>query len=267
MLYTKTIEAVDFQDVVEFCEQKHRETIHLDYKQDINRSLAKTIAAMANTWGGLIIIGVEDDDSKPKLPVVGIKYEKSLREKINNIILGNVMPPVFPEMQVCQSKDGKNALIVIRVPQSNLTPHAIKNNTKVYIRTDTSNEPEELADIDRIQWLVDRREKSVQLSDSFSEKALRRSYALLKKNGIKNPPVDAIFSMCPLYPFEALVDFKRLREEIIGKISVNGWDSSFPKNLHRTQYLPAQDGVYSINLNERTGYFSYEELNHHGFFL
>ena len=90
MLYTKEIKKITFQDIVDFCKEKHRETIHLDYKQEIDSSLAKTIAAMANTWGGVIVIGVEDEDSKPKLPVKGILYKEHLREQINNIILGNI---------------------------------------------------------------------------------------------------------------------------------------------------------------------------------
>lgn len=104
MLYTKEIEKITFQDVIGFCNEKYRETVHLDYKQDIGSSLAKTIAAMANTWGGLSIIGVEDEDSRPKLPVKGIPYREHLREQINNIVLSNIMPPVFPEIQVCSSR-------------------------------------------------------------------------------------------------------------------------------------------------------------------
>ncbi|GAJ01553.1 unnamed protein product, partial [marine sediment metagenome] len=39
------------------------------------------------------------------------------------------------------------------------TPHAIRGNTRVYIRTDTSNEPEELATVDKVLWLLDKRER------------------------------------------------------------------------------------------------------------
>src|SRR3989344_7773262 len=210
MLYTKDIEKITFQDVLDFCNQKYRETIHLDYKQEINSGLAKTIAAMANTWGGLIIIGVEDEDSTPKLPIKGIEYKEHLREQINNIVLGNIMPPVFPEIQICPDEKNKKALIVIRVPQSNHSPHAIRSNTRIYIRTDTSNEPEEFATIDRILWLVDRRKKSTELKDGFYETAEKRFNTLCKKDGVVIQHTDAIFSICPPYPFEALIDYRKL---------------------------------------------------------
>lgn len=267
MLFTKEIEKITYQDVVDFCTQQYRENIHFDYKQDIDASLAKTIAAMANTWGGLIVIGVKDEDSKPKLPVIGIPYKEHLREQINNIILGNITPPVFPEIQVCQSADNKTAFIIIKISQSNFTPHGIKNNTKVYIRTDTSNEPEELATVDRVLWLVDKRKRSTDLKNSFFKKAEERFNILCKKAGVSIGHTDTIFSICPLYPFEILVDYKNLKQEIPNKIGVRGWGYSFPLYMMRySDFNPTQDGTYGFFANENSGYILYEELNHYSLF-
>ncbi len=69
MLFTKDITQITYEDVFIFCNQRLPESVHLDYKRDFPRNLEKTIAAFANTMGGLVIIGVEDDDGKPKLPV------------------------------------------------------------------------------------------------------------------------------------------------------------------------------------------------------
>ena len=267
MLYTKEIEKITFQDIVDFCNEKHRETIHLDYKQEIDSSLAKTIAAMANTWGGIIVIGVEDEDSKPKLPVKGILYKEHLREKINNIILGNIMPSVFPEIQICPDAKNEKALTVIRVPQSSHTPHAIRNNTKVYIRTDTSNEPEELATIDRILWLVEKREKFTELKNNFYKLAEDRCDKLCEKRGIVIKHTDTIFGICPLYPFEVLIDYNKLQKEIAEKIRVRGWNSSFPLYLYNNAWFePTQYGSYGFFSRKDTSYVFYEELNHYGFY-
>jgi len=267
MLFTKEIEKITYQDVVDFCSQQHKETIHLDYKQKIDRGLVKTIAAMANTWGGLIIIGVEDKDSKPKMPAIGIPYKEYLREQINNLILGNVTPPLFPEIQVCPSEDNKMAFIIIRMSQSNLTPHAIKNNTKVYIRTDTSNEPEELTSIDRVLWLVEKRRKSTELKDDFFGRAEERFSTLCNKAGRRIEHTDSIFAMSPLYPFEILVDYKSLEQEIPRKISVHGWGYSFPLYMINHDAMnPTKDGTYGFFINDSSGYILYEELNHYGFF-
>jgi len=265
MLYTKKIEEITHEDIVNFCNGKIRENISLDYKEAIDSTLAKTIAAMANTWGGLIIIGAEDDDSKPKLPLKEIEFKKYLREQINNIILGNITPPVFPEIQVCSSEDGKTGLIVIRVPQSNTTPHAIRGNTKVYIRTDTSNELEELATVDRVLWLVDRRKKSVELKNSFFDRPQLR---LQKLTGKKVPieHADIIMSASPLYPYEAMIDYRKLRNGILGEIKTHGFEQSFPTNVDYARFEPTQNGSYSLIYKKETGFVSYEEMNHYGFF-
>ncbi len=267
MLFTKEIEKITYQDVIDFCNQQYRENIHLDYKQDIDGGLAKTIAAMANTWGGLIVIGAEDEDSKPKLPVVGIPYKEHLREQINNIILGSITPPVFPEIQVCQTEDNQKSFIVVRVLQSNLSPHGIKNNSKVYIRTDTSNEPEELATVDRILWLVEKRKKSFDLKEGFFRRANERFNTLCKKAEAFIGHTDAVFAIAPLYPFEIVTDYKNLKQEIPNKIRVRGWGSSFPLYMTRfSDFQPTQDGAYGFFINENDGYIFYEELNHYGFF-
>jgi len=267
MLFTKEIEKITYPDLLDFCNQQYRENIHLDYKQDVDSGLAKTIAAMANTWGGLIVIGVEEEDSKPKLPAVGIPYKEHLREQINNIILGNITPPLFPEIQVCSSEDNKKAFIVIRVLQSNLTPHGIKNNSKVYIRTDTSNEPEELATIDRILWLIERRKKSLDLKEGFLKRANERFNTLCKKAGVSIGHTDTIFAITPLYPYEIIVDYKNLKQEVPGKIGVRGWGYSFPLYMMRySDFQPTQNGTYGFFVNKNSGYILYEELNHYGFF-
>jgi len=266
MLYTKSIEKITYQDILDFCNERYRESIHLDYKVKIDSSLAKNIAAMANTWGGLILIGVDEVDSKPKLPVEGLEYREHLREQINNLILGNIMPPIFPEIQVCQSEEGNRALIVVRVFQSDLTPHAIRGNTRVYIRTDTSNEPEELASVDRILWLIEKRRKSVELKNDFYERADKRFSILCRKGGISVEHMDAFFGMSPLYPFEILADYRKLAKEIVERIKSDGWSSTFPMNLYNSRFEPTQNGVYSFFLKESKDYFSYEEVNHYGFF-
>ena len=267
MLYTKKLETITYQDVIEFCDQQYRESVYLDYKQDIDGSLAKTVAAMANTWGGLIVIGVEDEDSKPKLPATGIPYREHLREQINNIILGNITPPVFPEVQVCQSEDNENAFIVVRVPQSNLTPHGIKGNTKVYVRTDTSNEPEELATVERILWLVEKRNKSIDLKNNFFKRSDERFDVLCKKAGVSIEHTDVIFAVCPMYPFEILADYRSLQREIPTKIAVHAWGFSIPSYLAAGgKYSPTQEGTFGFFVNEKSGYILYEEFNHYGYF-
>jgi Schlafen, AlbA_2 len=267
MLYDKPIEQITFDDITAFCTERRRESIHLDYKREIDSSIARTIAAMANTWGGLILVGVDEDDSRPRLPVAGIAYEEHLRERVNDIILGNITPPVFPEIQICRSTDNQRALIVVRVAQSNLTPHAIRGNTRVYLRTDTSNQPEELATVDRILWLVDRRQRSASLKEMFYQRADERWISLCAGAGVTARHGELIFGMSPLYPFESLVAYRRLLQEIPNAITARGWSgSSFPPEAVRVVMVPGKDGAVAFLRREHSDYVAYEEINEYGFF-
>lgn len=265
MLYTKPINEIRYEDVVDFCNQKIKENINLDYKEKIESSIAKTVSSMANTWGGLIIVGVEDDDSAPKLPAIGMEFKEHVEEQINNIILGNINPPVFPEIKICKSTDGKYMFAIIRVCQSNITPHAIQGSTKVYLRTNTSNEPEELATIDRVLWLTNRRQKSIDLKNSFSDTTSKRFLSISARESAPVGLCLTTFSMCPSYPFEMLINHEELEETRLGDIRVQSYpEFHFPMNLHSVEYIPTQFGVYSFK--NTCGRIRYEEINRYGFF-
>lgn len=65
MFFGKPLKEVSYQDVLDFCATKTKENEVLDYKEDFPTKLQKTIAAFANTYGGIIIIGVGEKDGFP----------------------------------------------------------------------------------------------------------------------------------------------------------------------------------------------------------
>ena len=58
MLYNDPIESVTWDSVEEFCQRQIPEGTTIYYKSNWPKDLAPTLAAMANTLGGLVIIGV-----------------------------------------------------------------------------------------------------------------------------------------------------------------------------------------------------------------
>ena len=205
MLYTKSIQEITWEDIVLFCYQGIPENPTLDYKKDFPKNLQKSIAAFANTLGGLIIIGVdEDDQSKPILPIEGIENNRGLAERVTNIILTNISPPVFPEITVCENSDKSKVIVIIRIPQSHQSPHAINQNTQVYLRTNNRNTPEELATIDKIYWLRDKRNNSLMLRHNLIEDAHKRFSRIIlsKKEEITNTKHNSWLTilMAPFFP-------------------------------------------------------------------
>ena len=101
-IYNAPLERITRETVEEFLAQKVKEGVYVDYKVEWPNDLERTIAAMANTLGGVILIGVDETtDGGPKLPPAGVNFERGMQERVTNIVLSNITPPVFPEVAVC----------------------------------------------------------------------------------------------------------------------------------------------------------------------
>lgn len=278
MLYTTAINDISWQEVVDFCEQKIPEGGYLDYKEDFPSTLEKTISALANTLGGIILIGVEEDDeNKPVLPIKGINFHRGLSERVMNIILSNITPPLFPEIQICCNQDKKKAMVVIRVAQSHFAPHAISRNSKVYLRTGNRNKPEELAQIDDILWLTEKRRKSEKLrerlysqaEEHFNNLYVRNLHNLSESvtvNGKAKIDAGLTLSICPAYPREPFCSPPELNT-IIPKIIVRDHFKTsdvFPIAEHRLGTI-VQNGVV-LDLM-KADYVFFTELNSFGLYF
>lgn len=109
----------------------------LEFKRRISSAekIARTIIAFANTKGGTILFGVDDDGS-----IVGVESEKSEIELIELAGRDFTDPPVDPLIKIVPF-DGKD-VIVCYIPESRTKPHyflgpvdhANGENTRVYIR-------------------------------------------------------------------------------------------------------------------------------------
>lgn len=265
-IFISPLDKIAFDDIVAFCQQGISEGINIDYKEDFpspNAKLAQTVSAFANTYGGLILIGVKDKDSKPFPPFNGIKHEDKLEERVWNIILDNIYPPVFPEIKVCQS-DADKAFVLIRVPESNETPHAIYNKTGFYIRTGNRNKLEDLATLEQIEWLLNRRKKSEELREKLYERAEERYNNLCERKNVRIGFGEFTLSFVPLYPHKPIFGTEETEnafEQLSGYTENRGFTW-----LHR-YYLktqPVQDGTSSFYRDSQSGLIAHTEINKFG---
>jgi hypothetical protein len=147
---------ITFQDVVNFCDQQIVENTELDYKQVVPKDLTKHFAAMSNRYGGLIIVGVEED-SATGLPV---KYDGMVNDgkQIDRVhqFANNVRPLPTYAVRMTDEVNGK-VFLLIRINEGGAPPYTPMNDPTVYLRTGNITTPLGRADTDIVRELYAKR--------------------------------------------------------------------------------------------------------------
>lgn len=121
---------MNIQDVQRLIEDG--EGFELEFKRKVSspQKIAKTLSSFANTKGGIVLFGVDDDGS-----IIGIESEKSELDLIDQSARILCEPPVKMEIKIIPYK--RRDVIVIFVEESSDKPHVVKdddNESKVFIR-------------------------------------------------------------------------------------------------------------------------------------
>lgn len=133
-LRTATISEMDYLDVKNLAQTG--EGTFLEFKRTIPSAekIAREIAAFANTNGGTLLIGVDDD--KSLVGVDGYQEEEFLLNQAANHLCD---PKVVITIEVVHF--GERDLLVIKVPEADKKPVFVRNKTasKVYVREKDRN--------------------------------------------------------------------------------------------------------------------------------
>lgn len=271
LLYDQPIADISWVHIQEFCKLRLPESSSLDYKQELPSDLDKTIAAMANTLGGIIIIGVATDkQERPICPAPGIEAQPRLEHRIIQIATDAIQPPVLVEIQLCHDASEEHALIVIRVPVSRLG-HAIRSNTQIYIRTGLRNKPNALADVTSIRWLLDHRSALEARRQLILEMAATRNERIISITKIANDPSNVgvlRLSAAPTFPDRRLIDFAYTSDESIRRMLGVERTSlpSFPFTLLAAVKRYVAGGEVAVSHSAYSSGNCYHELNEFGIY-
>ena len=121
----------------------------LEFKRDLSspKPLLKTLVAFANTAGGRLIVGVEDDHR-----VVGVPNPLDDEERLCNLIADGISPRLVPNVEMT-TVEGKT-LLVVDVFVSGLRPHWLKAEGPeqgVYVRLGSSSRQADPALIEELR--------------------------------------------------------------------------------------------------------------------
>jgi hypothetical protein len=160
-VFTKALSALEYEDLKSFLATQEPEGLRVEYKGEFppkNEDLAKSIAAMANAEGGILIIGVPTDaKNRPKEPT-GIVSEGNIPDRIANICAAKIRPIIAPDVRIfdLEAVPGK-CLVLLRLPASQLAPHYLPDyagHPLIPIRIDGRITQ---ADVPTIEALLQRR--------------------------------------------------------------------------------------------------------------
>lgn len=120
------------------------ETITFDAKKEIptkNPETAKDVSAMANTAGGVLIYGIDEDENGFPNVLSPILLEGQ-RERIEAIIRSSIEEvPVFKVSTIQTQADNSKGYLIVFVPPSERAPHmvVVKGERRFYGRGETGN--------------------------------------------------------------------------------------------------------------------------------
>jgi len=159
---------IDFNEILE-----KGENAYIEFKRKVSsfEKIAKEVIAFANTKGGKILFGIDDDGK-----IYGIASEKEEISLIEDSCRIYCNPPIIPEIEIFHYKN--KDIIIASIPESNEKPHFLfegnlkfSKDSKVYIRV---NDKSMLASKEVIQVLRNERHdaKAVKISIGPNEKKL-----------------------------------------------------------------------------------------------
>ncbi|MFB7552575.1 helix-turn-helix domain-containing protein [Streptomyces sp. NPDC056154] len=198
------------------------ESLTLEFKREYSYGLVKTIAAMANTYGGLIIVGINDKAEPGTERVVGVDAQTTI-DQIASTCSAKLDPPWEPTfITVPFNDDSGRSVVVIRV-DPNAAPRPLLIDLKAPIRLSGQNST---ADRDRLLKLA-REEPStgvLPMGQSIMSPSLTR-------DSEGNPTEDFVLRTGINLPMGEAGAWRPLSERSVNALAQALNDSAFPGAL------------------------------------
>lgn len=145
-MLNKKINTITLDDVKSLIDNSVCENKNLDYKKELHldtdaekKEFLADISSFANSTGGDIIFGIEEDDvDKIPINITGIPYdnEDKMIRRLEDFIRQSIQPVILNiEYQIIRI-DEQSCILIIRIPQSLIAPHRVefKGHNKFFTR-------------------------------------------------------------------------------------------------------------------------------------
>lgn len=268
-MFNLQIDAITIKDVEQFLQSGVKEGTLLDFKEQFPNKLEKTISSMANTFGGMILIGVEETITGGGIvPVKGLPLGPGLRERVIQIGINAIYPPLIPEVGVVEFKSDPalstpdKAVVVIRVHESD-QGYAVDDRSTIYIRAENVSDWMRKATIEEVEWFSQKRQKSVGLKNQSISKSQSHAQQFLTRlrhrhqRSTAEPYGRFAILTAPSFPRLPIATPKQLLEITPGLVrSTNLALGRFPHGFPR----PVRDGISWADEESRYYYTEIHEI-------
>jgi hypothetical protein len=154
----KPLGEITWNDILKLCADQETEGPELEFKRDLpakagrrdpwldncqsigeyaRNEIAKEVVAFANTYGGTVLVGIEETKDKPNRASrpAPLPQAHELARRLRQAIYDVIDPPLpVLEATGVEADSGKNGVIVIRVSVSRRRPHRLTPNKEIYTR-------------------------------------------------------------------------------------------------------------------------------------
>jgi hypothetical protein len=135
----------------------------LDYKEQWSDEMLKHVAAFANTFGGLLLVGVSERDGKPH-EIIGVQLKSELKTQIASSISANISPtPSYDIGECVHPKDATRRIGVVRIRNVSKLHYYMKGDRPVYVRNEDESRPANAA---QLRSLIEQRTRVSVPTDS-----------------------------------------------------------------------------------------------------
>lgn len=164
-LFSDSLSTIKLSDVEQFLNLQGPESSRpiegprLDFKKDLPQDIGRDVAALANTYGGILLVGVQTHKAERNVPISlpGTDLGDDPRARITDRILATVHPRPDFEIQPMKAADKAKSVAVIRVQEGTFPPyeHAQGATVGISVRIEDSSR---LATLREIEALLKKRE-------------------------------------------------------------------------------------------------------------
>jgi len=157
------------------------ESSHCEFKRKFSSAekIAREIMAFANTRGGFILFGIDDDRE-----VVGVESEKAEAGLVEDAAKNHLEPPVEINIQYINIHDKE--VVVVEVPESDTKPHRLQDYQKDF-------------DINKAVVCIRVNDKSVQASKEMMRIMRAQSGNLTLKKYVLGDSEKSVFKYLEAY--------------------------------------------------------------------